>query len=87
MKKGTKVSWRINGARRRGLGTTISDEVDGTILVSVEDFGLLLPANTDTSWDIANILLGPIGIHPVIHCTVSWLAEVNPIVRNSPAVG
>jgi hypothetical protein len=70
MKKGMKVSWQINGAGRRGIGTTISDEDGGTILVAVEDFGLLLP---DDGWNLVNVVSGPLGFHPVIHCTVTWL--------------
>lgn len=71
MKKGTKVSWQINGAGRRGIGATISDQDnDGTILVSVDDFGMLLP---DTPWSLVNVVCGPLGFHPVIHCTATWL--------------
>lgn len=71
MKKGTKVSWQINGAGRRGLGTTLNDEdADGTVLVAVADFGLLLPSD---GWNLVNVVSGPLGFHPVIHCTVTWL--------------
>lgn len=73
MKKGIKVSWQINGAPRRGAGTTIGDESDdGTILVAVEDFGLLLGNDLD-AWATTNVVIGPIGFHPVIHCSVTWL--------------
>lgn len=58
MKKGTKVSWLAEGATIRGTGTTISDEIDGHILVSV-DKGIFESI--------------PIAYHMVIHCTVTWL--------------
>lgn len=57
MKKGTQVSWQVEGAPGRGNGATIADEDNGCILVKVnsmqgEPF---------------------VGFHPVIYCTVSWL--------------
>lgn len=71
MKKGTKVSWQISDSGRRGSGVTISDEdSNGTILVAVNDYGLL---NTSDGWQLTNMVVGPIGFHPVIHCTVTWL--------------
>lgn len=57
MKKNTKVSWQVAGAKARGWGHTISDEQDGQILVSVES--MLGEPNP--------------GYHVVINCTVTWL--------------
>jgi len=58
MKKGIKVSWLAEGATVRGTGVTISDEVDGSILVAV-DKGVFEAI--------------PTAYHMVIHCTVTWL--------------
>lgn len=62
MKKGTKVSWQIDGAPgvlppQRGNGVTISDEEDGMVLVRVNSL-----QGEDNP-----------GYHIVISCTVTWL--------------
>lgn len=58
MKKNTVVSWQITGQNCRGTGLTISDEDEGgMILVRVNNLG-------DEP---------PLGYHPVISCTVTWL--------------
>lgn len=59
MKKGTIVSWQIQGAVNRGRGKVISDETDGCVQVAVDYFG-----------EEGEKILG---YHPVIHCTVTWL--------------
>ncbi len=58
MKKGTKVSWLAAGTTVRGHGTTISDEIDGHILVAVNG-------------GVFEYI--PIAYHMVIYCTVTWL--------------
>lgn len=58
MKKGTKVSWLIENHTVRGNGTVISDEEDGHVMVAVNTLD-----NSET----------PLGYHPVIYCTVTWL--------------
>ena len=59
MKKGTNVSWLLSGQTGRGHGVTIADEENGHVLVAVDYM---------TSDDIV-----PLGYHPVIYCTVTWL--------------
>lgn len=57
MKKGTQVSWQVQGAAARGHGIVISDEENGCVLVKVNTLlGEPFP-----------------GYHKVIHCTVTWL--------------
>jgi len=72
MKKGTRVSWLIEGQTNRGNGKTISDEQDGQVLVAVDSFAGEPPH----------------GYHPVINCTVTWLtaapvAESAPVEQGS----
>ena len=57
MKKGTKVSWLVEGNTQRGNGLVISDEENGMVLVRV-----------DTLHGEPNP-----GYHIVISCTVTWL--------------
>jgi hypothetical protein len=57
MKKGTKVSWLVDGMTNRGHGITIADEDNGSILVAVHDL-YSEPF---------------VGYHIVIYCTVTWL--------------
>jgi hypothetical protein len=76
MKKGTKVSWQIAGVLRRGNGITISDEDSGTIQVAVHDYGILLQTVQELplfALSDQQLMEGPVGFHPVIHCTVTWL--------------
>lgn len=58
MKKGTRVSWLATGATVRGHGVVISDEENGSVLVSVD------------GGTFENI---PTAYHLVIRCTVTWL--------------
>jgi len=57
MKKGTKVSWLVDGCAKRGNGITISDE---------DDTGHIVVAVNSLMGEVLNY-------HPVINCTVTWL--------------
>lgn len=57
MKKGTRVSWLVQGALLRGSGKVITDEENGTVDVAVDS----LQGEPNP------------GYHVVIHCTVTWL--------------
>ena len=64
MKKGTRVSWLVEGASVRGHGTVISDEENGRVLVAVDG----------GTFDSI-----PTAYHMVIYCTVTWLTpEAQP---------
>jgi hypothetical protein len=57
MKKGTRVSWLVQGATQHGSGLVISDEENGMVLVRVDS----LAGEPNP------------GYHIVISCTVTWL--------------
>lgn len=67
MKKGTEVSWQVDGAISRGHGTVISDEENGHVLVAV---------------DRAEFEYIPRDYRIVIYCAVTWLKVEQPPATN-----
>lgn len=68
MKKQTFVTWTTKDGKR-GFGQVITDEENGRVQVAVH------------SWDSKNTPPIPLPeqeleVHPVIYCTVTWLAVV-----------
>lgn len=68
MKKNTKVSWTLKDGMCGGSGTTITDEVDGTIQVKVEETW------ASKSYKGVRTEVTQYETHYVIHCTVTWLS-------------
>jgi hypothetical protein len=65
MKKGMRVTWTLKNGEV-GLGTAISDEDDGHLLVAVD------PLPPDASWAKQSSK----EFHPVIFCATTWLRPV-----------
>lgn len=74
MKKGKKVTWKIDAGTYSpvGNGVTLSDEEDGHVIVAVNVLGSEQ---------------APLGYHPVIYCAVTWLTvvpEPAPVPATAP---
>lgn len=69
MKKGTKVAWTLRSGMAGGSGTVISDEVDGEVLVKVENRWEEFAMSGQRSVTSEEV-------HYVISCQTTWLTVV-----------
>jgi hypothetical protein len=69
MKKNTKVSWALKSGMAGGIGTVITDEVDGSVQVKVE-------SQWETHQMTGQKTVTENEMQYVISCNISWLTVI-----------